>query len=70
MNKLNKQATATIADLVENIRRRMEDEIADLTPDQRWRFEAALDAGASRYDALMEVVSSDKGHVSPPPPPH
>ena len=35
----------------------MEDQIADLTPDQRWRFEAALVAGASRYDALMEVMS-------------
>jgi len=64
---MHRRATATIADLVDNIRRRMEDEIGDLTPDQRWRFEAALDAGASRYDALMEVVSL-KGHISPPPP--
>jgi hypothetical protein len=59
MSKLNRQATATIADLVDNIRRRMEDQIANLTPEQRWQFDAALFGGANRYDALLEVVSSN-----------
>jgi hypothetical protein len=59
MKKLNNQAASTIEELVENIRERMENQIAGLTPDQHRRFEDALVAGASRYDALMEVVLSN-----------
>ena len=58
MAKLNKQAIATIADLAESLQQRMEAEIVELTPDQRRQFEAALAAGKTRYDALLEVVLS------------
>jgi hypothetical protein len=60
MKKLNNQAASTIEELVENIRERMEDQIASLTTDQHRQFKDALVAGASRYDALMAVVSSNR----------
>ena len=59
MAKLTKRATATIANLIESLKQQMEEQIADLTPEQRMRFEAELAKGETRYDALMEVVSSD-----------
>ena len=65
MNKLTKRATNTIADLVASLKQRIEEQIAYLTPEQRRRFEAALATGETRYDALMEVVSSatDRNHL-------
>ncbi len=57
MAKLTKRATATIADLVESLKQQLEEQLGDLTPAHAIR--SCLATGETRYDALMEVLSSD-----------